>query len=156
MDRYKHFKWTPRTAWLSIIFAIAIPSSLYYVANKTDVSRFFLYFRTAENVLQELDTTEGEVKQEEVHRGLSMGLRLEVAKMAHARATTARVLRRQIWAAKAGMANMQQLKASQHQAPETRLNTRNPTFEMTDTNRNSLQGKYEFRGKRRGDTMKEF
>lgn len=82
VDRYKHFKWTPRTAWLSIIFAIAIPSSLYYVANKTDVSRFFLYFRTAENVLQELDTTEGEVKQEEVHRGLSMGLRLEVAKTA--------------------------------------------------------------------------
>ncbi|CAC9891735.1 unnamed protein product [Aureobasidium pullulans] len=36
VDRYKHFKWTPRTAWLSIIFAVAIPSSLYYVANKTD------------------------------------------------------------------------------------------------------------------------
>ena len=44
VDRYKHFKWTPRTAWLSIIFAIAIPSSLYYVANKTDVSRFFYTF----------------------------------------------------------------------------------------------------------------
>lgn len=42
VDRYKHFKWTPRTAWLSILFAVAIPSSLYYVANKTDVSRLFL------------------------------------------------------------------------------------------------------------------
>jgi len=75
VDRYKHFKWTPRTAWLSIIFAIAIPSSLYYVANKTDVSRLFLYFRTAENTFQELDTIDREVKQEEVHRGLSTGSR---------------------------------------------------------------------------------
>jgi hypothetical protein len=49
VDRYKHFKWTPRTAWLSILFAVAIPSSLYYVANKTDVSRLFPYFRTAGN-----------------------------------------------------------------------------------------------------------
>ena len=24
VDRYKHFKWTPRTAWLSIIFAVVI------------------------------------------------------------------------------------------------------------------------------------
>lgn len=45
VDRYKHFKWTPRTAWLSIIFAVAIPSSLYYVANKTDVSLRIPYFQ---------------------------------------------------------------------------------------------------------------
>jgi hypothetical protein len=68
VDRYRHFKWTPRTAWLSILFAIAIPSSLYYVANKTDVSRLFLYFRIAGNARQELGILEGEMKQEEARR----------------------------------------------------------------------------------------
>jgi hypothetical protein len=67
VDRYRHFKWTPRTAWLSILFAVAIPSSLYYVANKTDVSRLFTYFRTAGNAWKELGIVEGETKREEIH-----------------------------------------------------------------------------------------
>ncbi|KAJ5994728.1 NADH:ubiquinone oxidoreductase 6.6kD subunit [Penicillium waksmanii] len=35
-NRYKYFKWTPRHAWTSIIYAIAIPATLTFVAYKTD------------------------------------------------------------------------------------------------------------------------
>ncbi|KAL4943544.1 hypothetical protein BDV06DRAFT_189577 [Aspergillus oleicola] len=35
-NRYKHFRWTPRTAWHSILYMVLIPASLGYVAYKTD------------------------------------------------------------------------------------------------------------------------
>ncbi|CAI7671062.1 hypothetical protein N7533_010365 [Penicillium manginii] len=35
-NRYKYFKWTPRHAWTSIIYAIAIPATLTLVAYKTE------------------------------------------------------------------------------------------------------------------------
>ncbi|KAJ5378436.1 hypothetical protein N7509_011555 [Penicillium cosmopolitanum] len=38
-NRYKYFKWTPRHAWTSIIYAIAIPATLTLVAYKTEVGR---------------------------------------------------------------------------------------------------------------------
>jgi hypothetical protein len=36
-NRYKYFRWTPRHAWLSFIYMIAIPGTLGYIAYKTDV-----------------------------------------------------------------------------------------------------------------------
>lgn len=38
VKRHEHFRWTPRTAWLSFAYAIAVPSLFLYMANKTDVS----------------------------------------------------------------------------------------------------------------------
>lgn len=36
-NRYKYFRWTPRHAWTSIIYAVAIPAALTLVAYKTEV-----------------------------------------------------------------------------------------------------------------------
>ncbi|KAL4806720.1 hypothetical protein BDV18DRAFT_138113 [Aspergillus unguis] len=36
VNRYKHFRWTPRTAWHSLLYMVLIPASLGYVAYKTD------------------------------------------------------------------------------------------------------------------------
>lgn len=36
-NRYKYFRWTPRTAWISIVYVVAVPSLLYAVAQSTDV-----------------------------------------------------------------------------------------------------------------------
>jgi hypothetical protein len=77
VDRYKHFKWTPRTAWLSILFAVAIPSSLYYVANKTDVSRLSPYSWTAENACKELEILEGRRSKKRYTEDGQDGMRLE-------------------------------------------------------------------------------
>lgn len=38
MNRYKYFRWTPRTAWINFVYVIAVPAALGYVAYKTDVS----------------------------------------------------------------------------------------------------------------------
>ncbi|KAL2014857.1 hypothetical protein VTN00DRAFT_2382 [Thermoascus crustaceus] len=35
-NRYKYFRWTPRTAWLSFVYMVAIPGALGFVAYKTD------------------------------------------------------------------------------------------------------------------------
>ncbi|OQE14738.1 hypothetical protein PENSTE_c033G00857 [Penicillium steckii] len=35
-NRYKYFRWTPRHAWTSIIYAVAIPAALTLVAYKTE------------------------------------------------------------------------------------------------------------------------
>ena len=37
-ERYKYFKWTPRTAWISFMYAVFVPSVVGYVFAKTDVS----------------------------------------------------------------------------------------------------------------------
>jgi hypothetical protein len=28
INRHKHFRWTPRTAWLNVVYVIAIPAML--------------------------------------------------------------------------------------------------------------------------------
>lgn len=38
VDRYKYFRWTPRTAWLTIAYVIAFPTFMGYFSYKYDVS----------------------------------------------------------------------------------------------------------------------
>ncbi|KAK2762325.1 hypothetical protein FQN54_001335 [Arachnomyces sp. PD_36] len=35
-NKYKYFRYTPRTAWISFVYMIAIPGALGVVAYKTD------------------------------------------------------------------------------------------------------------------------
>ncbi|KAL4986424.1 hypothetical protein BDW68DRAFT_163378 [Aspergillus falconensis] len=35
-NRYKYFRWTPRTAWHSLLYMVLIPASLGYIAYKSD------------------------------------------------------------------------------------------------------------------------
>ncbi|EXJ83551.1 hypothetical protein A1O1_07174, partial [Capronia coronata CBS 617.96] len=35
-ERWRYFRWTPRTAWISFMYAIAVPSALGYVFAKAD------------------------------------------------------------------------------------------------------------------------
>lgn len=41
-NRYKHFRWTPRTAWHSLLYMALIPATLGYIAYKSDVRLFFV------------------------------------------------------------------------------------------------------------------
>lgn len=41
-NRWRYFRWTPRTAWLSFVYMVAIPSAIGYVGYTTDVSYFHL------------------------------------------------------------------------------------------------------------------
>ncbi|KAF2485755.1 hypothetical protein BDY17DRAFT_322570 [Neohortaea acidophila] len=36
VKRHEYFRWTPRTAWLTFTYVVAIPSSLLYLAYRTD------------------------------------------------------------------------------------------------------------------------
>jgi hypothetical protein len=136
VDRYKHFKWTPRTAWLSILFAVAIPSSLYYVANKTDVSRFFQCFWTAGIAWQKLEITGEEVEQErggsrKAEHVIAMedsqdGLRLQYPQQ---EALVTQKIGRERW--QDGDTSAQRL---YHQAPKPRPNSRSTILETTNTN----------------------
>jgi len=36
VKRHEYFKWTPRTAWLSVVYVIAVPSAFLYMAFKTE------------------------------------------------------------------------------------------------------------------------
>ncbi|KKZ67448.1 hypothetical protein EMCG_06899 [[Emmonsia] crescens] len=38
VNRYKYFRWTPRTAWISFCYMALVPGVLAYVGYKTDVS----------------------------------------------------------------------------------------------------------------------
>ena len=38
MERWKYFRWTGRTAWISFVYVVAIPSVVAYAAYMTDVS----------------------------------------------------------------------------------------------------------------------
>lgn len=38
VKRHEFFRWTPRTAWLSFAYVIAVPSAFLYMAFKTEVS----------------------------------------------------------------------------------------------------------------------
>ncbi|CRG91893.1 hypothetical protein PISL3812_08947 [Talaromyces islandicus] len=35
-NRYKYFRWTPRNAWLTLVYAGIVPGILGYVAYKTE------------------------------------------------------------------------------------------------------------------------
>lgn len=39
VDRYKHFRWTPRTAWLTFAYVVIGPTIMGYFAYTTDVSQ---------------------------------------------------------------------------------------------------------------------
>ena len=41
-NRWKYFRWTPRTAWISFVYIVAVPSVVGYVGYVTDVSFLFL------------------------------------------------------------------------------------------------------------------
>ncbi|OJD12068.1 hypothetical protein AJ78_07281 [Emergomyces pasteurianus Ep9510] len=36
VNRYKYFRWTPRTAWISFCYMALVPGVLAYVGYKTD------------------------------------------------------------------------------------------------------------------------
>ncbi len=37
-NRWKYFRWTPRTAWISIAYMVAVPAVFGYIGFVTDVS----------------------------------------------------------------------------------------------------------------------
>jgi len=37
-NRYKYFRWTPRTAWITFVYVVAVPSVVVYIGFMTDVS----------------------------------------------------------------------------------------------------------------------
>lgn len=37
-NRWKYFRWTPRTAWITFVYVVAVPSVLGYVGFMTEVS----------------------------------------------------------------------------------------------------------------------
>ncbi len=41
-NRWKYFRWTPRTAWLTFVYAVAVPSAIGYVGFVTDVRYLML------------------------------------------------------------------------------------------------------------------
>lgn len=38
VERYRFFRWTPRTAWISFAYVIAVPALFGYMGYVTDVS----------------------------------------------------------------------------------------------------------------------
>ena len=42
-NRWKYFRWTPRTAWITFVYVVAIPTTLGYVGYMVDVSGLFLF-----------------------------------------------------------------------------------------------------------------
>lgn len=37
-ERYRYFKWTPRTTWITFAYVIAFPALIGYIGYTTDVS----------------------------------------------------------------------------------------------------------------------
>jgi len=37
-NRHKYFRWTPRTAWITVAYVVLIPSVIGYIGYATDVS----------------------------------------------------------------------------------------------------------------------
>ncbi len=37
-NRWKYFRWTPRTAWISLAYMVAVPAVFGYIGFVTDVS----------------------------------------------------------------------------------------------------------------------
>ncbi|KMU72603.1 hypothetical protein CISG_09793 [Coccidioides immitis RMSCC 3703] len=46
-NRYKYFRWTPRTAWLSFCNMALVPGIIGYIGYKTDVSLVVLWLKIA-------------------------------------------------------------------------------------------------------------
>jgi hypothetical protein len=38
VNRHKHFKWTPRTAWITVAYVMVVPAMLGVAGYMTDVS----------------------------------------------------------------------------------------------------------------------
>lgn len=38
VNRHKYFRWTPRTAWLTVTYVLLVPGAFLYMGYKTDVS----------------------------------------------------------------------------------------------------------------------
>lgn len=36
-NRWKYFRWTPRTAWITFVYVVAVPSVIGYAGYVTDV-----------------------------------------------------------------------------------------------------------------------
>ena len=37
-NRHKYFRWTPRTAWITLAYVVLVPSMVGYIGYVTDVS----------------------------------------------------------------------------------------------------------------------
>ena len=44
VKRHEFFRWTPRTAWLTITYVLAIPAAVGYMAFKVEVRLNTIYF----------------------------------------------------------------------------------------------------------------
>ena len=44
-NRYKYFRWTPRTAWISFVYIAVVPAAVGFLAYKTDVRVHGIFFR---------------------------------------------------------------------------------------------------------------
>lgn len=42
VKRHEYFRWTPRTAYLSLLYVVAIPGSLYWLSTRTEVRFSFV------------------------------------------------------------------------------------------------------------------
>lgn len=42
VKRHEYFRWTPRTAWITFAYVIAVPSAFMYMGWTTDVSTITL------------------------------------------------------------------------------------------------------------------
>ena len=41
-NRWKYFRWTPRTAWLTVAYVVVVPAFFGYIGFITDVSYYHL------------------------------------------------------------------------------------------------------------------
>lgn len=48
VDRYKHFRWTPRTAWITVAYVCIVPAMFGYIGYTTDVSRKHMFSNVIE------------------------------------------------------------------------------------------------------------
>ncbi|KAK7535058.1 NADH:ubiquinone oxidoreductase 6.6kD subunit [Phyllosticta citribraziliensis] len=51
-NRYKYFRWTPRTAWYSIAYAIVVPSVVGYLAYATE-GKYYMRGKRRGDVIKE-------------------------------------------------------------------------------------------------------
>lgn len=49
-NRWKYFRWTPRTAWITIVYVVVVPAAFGYVGFVTDVSLARYSFRNRDGV----------------------------------------------------------------------------------------------------------
>ncbi len=54
-NRWKYFRWTPRTAWLTFVYVVAVPSAVGYMGFVTDVSHHIIAGLLAAVPLQTLE-----------------------------------------------------------------------------------------------------